>query len=235
MLLTFIASAPHHYLTSLIGFNFASFILRFSSQMMCPMSNLGFIRRLFTGRHTTSSNSSNSPPSVSWLLEHREELRKTPATTHGNTPTESLYRMYQYTVTSSTIDFRNEVEYFFNQASWAVCDIPDPKDYADPARYAIVAVLPYHLVKAFNRLIERGLPRDSPCIITSVEMEEELKSRKIVREVMPEWTKHVPRLEETLVIPPPGKADGEAPDEDDRSPLFVEMNIIVQEPHALFV
>lgn len=53
-----------------------------------------------------------------------------------------------------------------------MADIPDPKDTADPERYAVVAVLPFYLVMAFNRLIERGLPRNCPGIITSLEMEE---------------------------------------------------------------
>lgn len=34
----------------------------------------------------------------------------------------------------------------------------------DPERYAVLAVLPFYLVFAFNRLNERGLPRDSPFI-----------------------------------------------------------------------
>jgi hypothetical protein len=58
------------------------------------------------------------------------------------------------------VQFRNEIEYFWNQKSWAVQAIPDPKD-PDPVRYAILAVLTDQMVRAFNHLIERGLPRDA--------------------------------------------------------------------------
>lgn len=72
-------------------------------------------------------------------------------------------------------------------------------------------------------------------MITSVEMEEELRSREIVREEVPRWVKDVPRLERTLMIPPPGAVSGQTPEEAGRSKRFLEMNIVVEEPHVLFV
>lgn len=101
------------------------------------------------------------PPTVSWLLDHREQRRHEPALTKGLTPTASLYRMYEYLVTGYITGLRTEIEFFFNQPSRAVSAIPDPKD-PDPERSAVLAALPYYLVIAFNRLIERGLPRNSP-------------------------------------------------------------------------
>ncbi|EYE99291.1 uncharacterized protein EURHEDRAFT_399565 [Aspergillus ruber CBS 135680] len=77
-------------------------------------------------------------------------------------PTASSYRMYEYIVTGFVTELRDEIEYFYNQL-WTVSEIPDPKD-KNPERYAVVAALPYHLVRAFNRLAERGLPRASPAI-----------------------------------------------------------------------
>ena len=178
-----------------------------------------------------------NPPTVAWLLENREQHQNKLAPTRSATPMESLYRMYEYLVAGCTIGLRNEIEDFFNQSTWAVSDIPDPRDHgeADPERYAILAVLPHYLVWAFNRLIERGLPRDSPGMITSVEMEEELRSREIVREEVARWVKDVPRLERTLMIPPPAAVSGETPEEASRSKRFLEMNIVVEEPHVLFV
>lgn len=170
------------------------------------------------------------PPSVSWILQHRSELTGA-ASTQGDTPLAALYRLYEYFVAGNHIGLRDEVEAFFNQPTWAVADIPDPQD-PDPERYAIMAVLPYYLVHAFNRLIQRGLPRGCPAIITSVEEEEELRSRAEVLEKEPGWVTRVPKLEKALVIP---SRDGSTPAEDARCARFMALNIISEQPYVLFV
>ncbi|KAJ8130564.1 hypothetical protein O1611_g3066 [Lasiodiplodia mahajangana] len=139
--------------------------------------------------------------------------------------------MYEYLVVGFIIGLRSEIEFFFNQPSWAVSAIPDPED-SDPQRYAILSVLPYYLCKAFNRLIERGLPRGSPAIIAGDEIERELRARPIVLEQEPEWASKVPSLTQTLVIP---KRGGEDPREKYISERFRSKNILVEEPHVLFV
>lgn len=138
--------------------------------------------------------------------------------------------MYEYLVSGYMTGLRSEIEFFFNKPSWAVADIPDPQD-PDPERYAILAVPPFYMVFAFNRLIERGLPRDSPFIISTA-MEDELKSRPVILEKQPDWVAGVKKLERTLVIP---DCDGNVPAEQSRSARFQEMNIIAEEPHVLFV
>lgn len=138
--------------------------------------------------------------------------------------------MYEYIVIGYIIGLRSEIEYFFNQPSWSVASIPDPED-TDPARYAILAVLTQFLVLAFNRLIERGLPRGSPAIITP-EIEAELRAKEVILEKEPEWAKNVRPLEEQLIIP---GSNGAPPDDDLRSERFAAMNIVVEEPHVLFV
>lgn len=80
--------------------------------------------------------------------------------------------MYEYIVLGYNIGLRTEMEWFFNHPSWSVASIPDPMD-SDPARYAVLAVIPRFLVGSFNRLVERGLPRGSPGIICGDEAEEE--------------------------------------------------------------
>ncbi|KAI1174932.1 hypothetical protein F4777DRAFT_579522 [Nemania sp. FL0916] len=171
------------------------------------------------------------PPTVSWLLEHRTARSKQIALYPGRTPTGSLYRMYEYLVVGFTIGLRSEIEFFFNQPSWAVSAIPDPKD-PDPQRYAILSILPYYLCKAFNRLIERGLPRGSPGIIAGDEVERELRSRPVVLEKEPEWASKVSPLAERLVIP---RVGGEEPEEGYISERFMSKNIVIEEPHVLFV
>ncbi|KAH6631712.1 hypothetical protein F5144DRAFT_592659 [Chaetomium tenue] len=149
----------------------------------------------------------------------------------GATPTASLYRMYEYLVVGYIIGLRTEIEYFFNQPSWAVSAIPDPQD-PDPERYAIVAVLPYYLMTAFNRLIERGLPRGSPAIVAGNAAEDALRRRKIVLEEEPSWVAKVPPLPQPLVIP---DQSNNTPKDDARGKRFLKMNIIAEEPHILFV
>ncbi|KAH6856706.1 hypothetical protein B0I37DRAFT_351744 [Chaetomium sp. MPI-CAGE-AT-0009] len=170
-------------------------------------------------------------PNVAWLLAHREERMGQTAQSKGATPTASLYRMYEYLVVGYITGLRTEIEYFFNQPSWVVSAIPDPED-PDPERYAILAVLPHYLVTAFNRLIERGLPRGSPAIIAGNAAEDALKSRKVVLEEEPSWVAKVPPLPRPLVIP---NQSNNAPEGRDRGERFLRMNIIAEEPHILFV
>ncbi|KAL2140759.1 hypothetical protein VTI28DRAFT_3273 [Corynascus sepedonium] len=191
----------------------------------------------FRGRWTkmtakqTTEDTFQPPPTVAWLLAHRDERIGKPAQTKGRTPTASLYRMYEYLVLGYTIGLRTETEFFFNQPTWAVSAIPDPAD-TDPERYAILAVIPFYLVTAFNRLIERGLPRGSPAIITGPAMEEELRQRTIIFEEEPSWVARVPALQQTLIIP---DSSNQVPGEDTRSRRFLDMNIVAGDPHVLFV
>jgi hypothetical protein len=193
------------------------------------MSGSRLISKIFPLKHSKKVGA-DGPPTVAWLLEHRKERHGKVALSKGVTPTASLYRMYEYLVIGYTTGLRTEIEFFFNQPSWPVSAIPDPED-PDAERYAILAVLPYYLVTAFNRLIERGLPRGSPAIIAP-EMEENLKAQKIALEEEPSWVREVPKLQQRLVIP---DEFGEEPKEETMSARFLEMNIIAGEPHVLFV
>ncbi|KAJ4136400.1 hypothetical protein NW768_004013 [Fusarium equiseti] len=151
------------------------------------------------------TNIHDDAPNATWLLEHRCQRHGKQASTKGKTPIASLYRMYEYLVVGYTFGLRSEIEYFFNQP-WSVKSIPDPED-PDPARYAILAVLTHYLVKAFNRLIERGLPRGCPAIIDP-DTEARLRSQEVVLEQQPSWVKSVHRLKEPFKIP---LASGETP------------------------
>lgn len=186
-------------------------------------------RKAFRRQLTTVEFRLDQVPTVAWLLDHREERQGPRALSRGNTPTASLYRMYEYFVTGFMNGLRTEIEWFFNRP-WPVSDIPDPQD-PDPQRYAILAVLPYYLTIAYNRLIERGLPRAAPAIIT-LEMEDRLKALPRVLENEPSWVTTVPKLKEVLVIP---DHRGLHPEEDTISPQFLAMDIVAATPHVLFV
>ena len=49
---------------------------------------------------------------------------------------------------------------------------------------------------------------------------------------LPPWTASVAKLDETLLIP---DINNETPGEEERSPHFLNMNIIAAAPHVLFV
>lgn len=56
---------------------------------------------------------------------------------------------------------------------------PRPQDPGS-TRYTILAILSHFLVVAFNRLIEKGLPRGSKAIIRGREEEERLRARPVL-------------------------------------------------------
>ncbi|PGH16220.1 hypothetical protein AJ80_05243 [Polytolypa hystricis UAMH7299] len=175
------------------------------------------------GRETTCSAPS---PSVEWILAHRH----TPQRHSQELTLDSLYRIYEYIVYGHMLGLRTEIE-FFNHSDWKVAEIPDPVD-SDLKRYVIIPVIPHLLVKAFNRLIERGLPRDAPAIIMGDEHFDELADRPRILEMPPEWCARVPKLDETLVIPDKG---GRTPDEAVASAEFKKKNVLVSDLHVLFV
>lgn len=149
-----------------------------------------------------------------------------------DTPSACLYRTYEFFVLGWTTAFRNELEYFCcTHPDWAVSALPDPADPADPTRYAVLAVLTRLMCDAFNRRIERGLPRDAPPIVIDFA---ELRARPKVYESPPEWAERVPALQDKVFIP---DASGKQIPEDDPevSEEFKAMNIIVQMPHIHFV
>lgn len=139
--------------------------------------------------------------------------------------------MYEYIVYAHTLSLRTEIEFFFYRSTLKVSEIPDPAD-PDPKRYAILSVIPHLLVKAFNRLIEKELPRDAPAIIMSDDHFDELSSRLKILKTLPTWCTIVSRIDETLVIP---SEDDSTPDREVASDEFKKKNVLVFEPHVLFV
>ncbi len=110
------------------------------------------------------------PPAPQEILEYRSEYltklqhRKywPPKSAPNDTPLYALYRLYEFLVVDDVTGYRNTPEYFCKQRTWAVCDVPDPKDQ-DPSRYAFLACIPSLLVSAFD---QAGLVRDIPAIMS---------------------------------------------------------------------
>ena len=140
------------------------------------------------------------PPDVQFLLVNRRRIQKFyPCRLQTDTPLASIYRMYVAIVGGNDLWLRSEVEIFFRKPTWSIIDIPDPKDTIQ-ARYAVLAAIPYLLVKAFNRNINMGLPRDAPSIF-SEEEEAEFRARPKKLEMVPGWAQRVPAMKERIEIP----------------------------------
>ncbi len=141
------------------------------------------------------------PPSVEEILSRKAEIDLSAVPHHtADTPLLALYRVYTALVAARVLWLRTEVERFWNRHHWIVSEIPDPCDHADPVRYAVLATIPYLLVRAFNANIELGLPRDAPGFWTNEE-ELEFRARPKKFETVPAWAEKVPALEKQLVIP----------------------------------
>ncbi|KAI9895098.1 MAG: hypothetical protein M1814_000323, partial [Vezdaea aestivalis] len=194
-----------------------------------------YLNRLFCSKITTNADR-DAGRSVQWLLEHRNQSTQLQNQSQlrgreGDTPLASLYRLYVDIVVDDTTELRNEIEYFFRQSSWRVMDLVDPKDN-DPLRYAILSALPSLLVPAFNRLIERGLPRDAPAIIYDFE---ELAARPRILEEAPLWCRAVPPLAKTLRIPNKDSEVLDSLDDPRASPELLTKNILAFKPSTYFV
>jgi hypothetical protein len=149
----------------------------------------------------------------------------------GDDSLSSLYRLYHFVIIDDTIELRNELEFFFNKADWAVNQIPDPQD-TNVERYVILAVLTSLIIRAFNRLIAKGLPRDAPAILVDFEA---LAERPKVLETVPSWAAKVAPLETPLKIPNDKGEYVEGPDDVKACKEFMEKGIWIEEPHIYFV
>ena len=136
---------------------------------------------------------STLPPSPRELITHRVvyemPLLDRRVNSDSDTPLKALYRNYEHIVLDQWAEIRNEFEAFWFHSSWAVRDIPDPKD-PDPERYSCLACIPKLLCIAFNERIKIGLPRDAPAIFTG-DMMEEWKKREPEYEEWPPWVEEV--------------------------------------------
>lgn len=183
------------------------------------------------------------PPPPEEIIAHRSDyiaklrLRKyrIPETAPADTPLFALYRLYEFLIVDHVAGYRNQLEYFWRQSDWAVSDIGDPRD-DNPSRYAFLACIPALLVRSFNEKIGQGLPRNAPAII-SPEQAEEFRNRpesSKVYETVPEWTKHVPPLPKTLVVPSHDDIVLEGLDDPRAAREFKRMNILMWGPHLHF-
>lgn len=179
------------------------------SQLRPPL-----LQRVFSSSSSTGSNNSSYLP---------------------DNPAASFYRLYQFLVIDWTIQFRNELEYFWGQASWALADLPDPSGDSDAGsevrvRKAVMAGLTRIMKKAYNRLISEGLPRDAPPMVDDWE---ELRARPRVLEEIPKWAEEMGQVEPVVEIPNvEGKLLGE---EEEASEDFARYGIRIAEPHWVFV
>ncbi|KAG2116402.1 hypothetical protein DEU56DRAFT_748325 [Suillus clintonianus] len=141
-----------------------------------------------------------------------------------------------------TVQFRNELEYFWtrSQPDWALSALPDPypnnkpktgsaTDIDEALQYAIMAGLCYIMEKAYNRLIMAGLPRDAPPIVDDFE---ELRARPKHPENVPAWAEAVIPLGKVTDVP---DSEGNVPTDENADEDFLRFGVRVATPHWVFV
>ncbi|KAL8877721.1 MAG: hypothetical protein Q9198_004315 [Flavoplaca austrocitrina] len=182
------------------------------------------------------------PPPPQTILSNRSDyisqlrFRKYwPPENTPDTPLFCLYRLYEYLVIDDVTGYRNTIEYFCKQRTWAVRHIPDPKD-EDPARYAFIACLPALLKAAFNARIKMGLVRECPAIMSPEEAEayRNMPEDEKTNEEEPDWVKNVKPLEQTLYMVSHDGAVMRRSDDPRASEYFKRINILMWGPHIHF-
>lgn len=147
----------------------------------------------------------------------------------------ALYRLYEVIVLDKVFGYRNGLEMFWRQKSWAVQDIADPKD-DDPERYAFLAGCTYLLARSFNQRIKLGLSRQMPAIMLHEQVEELRNQPDHLRqyEQVPGWAQAVRPLEETLFVPTHDRELLKGKDDERADPDFLDKNILLWSPHIYF-
>jgi hypothetical protein len=115
-------------------------------------------------------------------------LRKLPLFRARDTPTMSLYRMYEFVCADMSDELMHETNYFWRRSEWTLASIPNPHD-THHGRQAILASLVESLVSAFNQRISLGLRRT-----------DDHHHEVIVVETCPQWTADVPPLPQKLQL-----------------------------------
>jgi hypothetical protein len=123
------------------------------------------------------------------------QLREIPLFNKRDTPTRSLYRMYEDLGAALFPKLGLEAEYFYfhPEPRWELSQIPDPKDES-PVRYAILASLVEALADSSNWRLSLGLLRDGTKV---PKMEERIP---FIPLQIPEWTQGVPAVEKTVFL-----------------------------------
>ncbi len=115
-----------------------------------------------------------------------------------DTPTFALYHLYEHFVVRDTFGILNELERFFYNKR-PVKSIPDPEDFAEPARHAVLTYIPALMVESFNERNKIGILKKANPFMTREEFEAYKVEERIYKE-LPEWTKRAKPLDEALML-----------------------------------
>lgn len=176
---------------------------------------------------------------ISDRAKYRQQIRcrgyDSPRGIFHDRPIDAFYRLYEFFTLDYVYGYRNELEYFWKQHSWAVKDITDPQD-CDPARYAFLACIPALMVQAFNAKIALGLPRNAPHIMSPEQAEDYRnapESSKTYEEV-PKWCELVAPLSKPLLVPTHEGVILDNPDDERLQQDLKKKNIFVWAYHIHF-
>lgn len=130
------------------------------------------------------------------LRTHLRSFQQVPIWRLRDTPTRSLYRLYEHYMAGTFIPIGEETEYFWHQTRWVLHAIPDPHDQ-DPIRYAMLACLVEELVKAFNWRRGLGIRRRPPGLCLERDLVAPTTPPKLLEG--PTWTHEVPPIEPSML------------------------------------
>lgn len=196
---------------------------------------MDFIKRLTNLQHLhLPPNAQPTVPKLAYILKHRDKFspKNFPSRPANDTPLATLYRIYIAIAAGLTIQLRNEIQYFSNHHTWSVAAIPEPCDY-EAERKAILAAITYLLVKAINRNVGMGLPRDTPPVLTDNQWDE-VMARPKVFETVPAWAEQLKPLKDTLVLPDANGKVLKSKSDDDADHDMLRKNILITILPVLF-
>ena len=128
-----------------------------------------------------------------------------------DTPTRSVYRIYDFMCSGLHEQVQYETEYFFFHPDWTLHDIADPLD-ENEERYAFIASIIEALAVAFDWRLSLGLQRDRSRLSFA-----EMDANPPPVILVPSWTQSVEPLLVPLII--------EETDDHRKTP-FVARNIL---------
>lgn len=116
------------------------------------------------------------------------------------TPLDSMYKLYECIIFRQINLSKAEVRYFYSRSDWTLSTIPDPRDYANLERYAILACIAYLLEYIFHA--RKGLREYNNSIPNFIPTDAIAEMRKKERQMndVPTWAKNMPLIKKPLFL-----------------------------------
>lgn len=120
--------------------------------------------------------------------------------TYSPTPLDSMYKLYECIMFEQMNAAKAEIKYFYSRSDWTLSTIPDPRDYANLERYAVLTCIAYLLADIFHS--RNGLRAHNNSTPSSIPSQEVAEMRKKERQLdkIPTWAAKMPLIKEPLIV-----------------------------------